>query len=160
MSTNSGKAPACEMASVVAMNVCGTVNTTSPGCTPQAIIAKRKASVPLLTAIEWLASQKAANASSNSSTIGPPTKPAVCKARRNTEVSSRSSSTCGVTKSRKGMLFGTLLRMDIGTFHSLFYVTQNLSWISGDDGVRWDIFRDDATSANNRILSDVGVGKN
>ena len=42
MSTNSGNAPACEIASVVAMNVCGTVNTTSPGCTPQAIIAKRK----------------------------------------------------------------------------------------------------------------------
>ena len=50
MSTNSGSAPACEMASVVAMNVCGTVTTTSPGFTPAAISAKRRASVPLLTA--------------------------------------------------------------------------------------------------------------
>ena len=31
MSTNSGSAPACEIASVVAMKVCGTVTTTSPG---------------------------------------------------------------------------------------------------------------------------------
>ena len=52
MSTNSGNAPACEMASVVAMNVCGTVTTTSPGFTPLAIRAKRRASVPLLTATE------------------------------------------------------------------------------------------------------------
>ena len=52
MSTNSGNAPACEIASVVAMNVCGTVTTTSPGFTPAAISANRRASVPLLTATE------------------------------------------------------------------------------------------------------------
>ena len=34
MSTKSGRAPAWLIASVVAMNVCGTVTTMSPGCTP------------------------------------------------------------------------------------------------------------------------------
>ena len=58
------------------------------------------------------------------------------------------------------MLFGTLLRMDIGTFHSLFDVTQNLGRISGNDSVGGNIFRDDATSAYNRVLADVGVGEN
>ena len=52
MSTNSGNAPACEIASVVAMKVCGTVTTTSPGFTPLAMRAKRRASVPLLIATE------------------------------------------------------------------------------------------------------------
>src|SRR5271156_1898980 len=92
--------------------------------------------------------------------MGPPMKPAVCRARRNTRVSSRSSPTCGVTRSRKGMLFGALLRMDIKSFHRLFDVTENLSRISSNDSVRGDILRDDATSAYNRVLADVGVRKN
>ena len=46
------RAPACEMASVVAMNVSGTVTTVSPGRTPAAISAKRRASVPLPTATQ------------------------------------------------------------------------------------------------------------
>ena len=47
MSTKSGRAPAWLIASVVAMKVCGTVSTMSPGCTPAAINANRTASVPL-----------------------------------------------------------------------------------------------------------------
>src|ERR1700739_5172229 len=58
------------------------------------------------------------------------------------------------------MLFGTPLRMDIRTFHRLFDVTDNLSRISGNDSVKWDIFSDDATRANNRVFAYVGVGKN
>ena len=111
MSTNSGNAPACEIASVVAMNVCGTVTTTSPGFTPLAMRAKRRASVPLLTATEWLTSQNFANADSNSSTMGPPIKLALRKALRKTSVNSCSSSTCGVIRSRKGMRLETLLEL-------------------------------------------------
>jgi hypothetical protein len=44
ISTKSGTAPAWEIASVVAMNVFGTVTTVSPGLIPAAIRAKRKAS--------------------------------------------------------------------------------------------------------------------
>src|SRR5437763_192002 len=70
MSTKSGRAPAWEMASVVAMNVFGTVSTVSPGCTPAAISAKRKASVPLPTPTQCGASQNSANSTSKYSTIG------------------------------------------------------------------------------------------
>ena len=49
MSTNAIVAPACEIASVVAMKVFGTVTTMSPLPMPAAIRAKRSASVPLLT---------------------------------------------------------------------------------------------------------------
>ena len=80
ISTNSGNAPVWEIASVVAMNVFGTVTTTSPDFTPAAMSANRSASVPLLTAAEHFASQKSAKAFSKSSTIGPPMKPAVRKA--------------------------------------------------------------------------------
>src|ERR1700722_9090111 len=157
MSTNSGIAPACEIASVVPMNVCGTVNTTSPVCTPEAIIAKRNASVPLLMAIEWLVPQKAANAFSNSSTIGPPMKPAVSRAWRNTPVSCCSSSRCGVTRSRKGMFSEFLLEMLIFTLHYLVDMTENPGRVSGHDGVGWNIFRDNTAGAHDDILTDVRV---
>src|ERR1035438_3386205 len=102
MSMNSGLAPAWEMASVVAINVFGTVSTTSPGRTPEAIKAKRSASVPLLTPTQWPESQKVANAFSNSSTIDPPTKLAVRNPLRKMPTSSFSSSRWGATRSRKG----------------------------------------------------------
>ena len=50
ISTNSGRALAWVIASVVAMKVLGTVTTQSPARTPAAIRAKRNASVPLLDA--------------------------------------------------------------------------------------------------------------
>ena len=53
MSTNTVRAPACEIASVVAMNVFGTVTTASPAPTPAAIRANRSASVPLPTPTQW-----------------------------------------------------------------------------------------------------------
>ena len=59
------------------MKVWGTVTTTSPVFTPLAMMAKRKASVPLLTATENLVSQNVAKAFSNPSTMAPPMKPAL-----------------------------------------------------------------------------------
>src|ERR1700678_545999 len=123
-------------------------------------MAKRRASVPLLTAIEWFVPQKAANASSKASTIGPPMKQAVCKARRNTPVSSCSSSRWGVTRSRNGMLLGMLFTIGIRTFRCLFYITQNPSRIAGYDRVGWDIFCYDAPRAHNCVLADVDIGEN
>ena len=61
MSTKSGRAPAWLIASVVAMNVCGTVTTMSPAWTPAAISANRTASVPLLTPTQCAVSQNLAN---------------------------------------------------------------------------------------------------
>src|SRR6266852_3598758 len=104
MSTKSGRAPAWEMASVVAMNVLGTVTTVSPGCTPAAIRANRKASVPLATPMQYCTPQNCAKSRSKSSTIGPPTNPAVFRALRKTDTNSSSSSRWGVTRSKKGML--------------------------------------------------------
>src|SRR5579862_3945568 len=97
------------MASVVAVKVRGTETTTSPSFTPAAVRANHNASVPLLTATECPASQKAANAFSKYSTIGPPMKPAERMTDWNTAVSSCSSSTCGVTRSRNAMLFEPLI---------------------------------------------------
>ena len=72
MSTKIGVAPTWEMASVVAIKVLGTVMTSSPGPTPVAMRAKRRASVPELTPMQYLLSQKAANSSSKPATLGPP----------------------------------------------------------------------------------------
>ena len=91
------------MASVVAMNVLGTVSTVSPGCTPAAISAKRKASVPLPTPTQCGVSQNSANSDSKSSTIGPPMNRALPSVARNTEINSSSNSRCTVTRSTSGM---------------------------------------------------------
>src|ERR1035441_9805107 len=131
-----------------------------PGLTPHAMMAKRNASVPLLTATEWLAPQKAAKAFSKFSTTGPPMKPAVSRARRNTPVSSFSSSTCGVIRSRKGMQFGIPLELCIGPLHSFIDITQNPGRISSHDRVGWNIFGDNAAGAYDRVLAHVGVGEN
>src|SRR5438309_4489262 len=104
MSPKSGRAPACEMASVVAMKVFGTVTTVSPGCTPAAIRANRKASVPLPTPTQCCAPQNCAKSRSKSSTIRPPTNPAVFRALRKTDTNSSSNSRWGVTRSMKGTL--------------------------------------------------------
>src|SRR5688572_7082242 len=85
------------------MNVFGTVTTVSPGRTPAAISAKRNASVPLATPTACRTSQKSANSRSNSSTIEPPTNPAVLSARRKTDTSSGSSASCCATRSRNGI---------------------------------------------------------
>src|ERR1017187_3360289 len=150
---NSGSAPACEMASVVAINVFGTVSTTSPGLTPQAMMAKRNSDLPLLTATEWLAPQKAAKAFSKFSTTGPPMKPAVSRALRNTPVSSFSSSTCGVIRSRKGMQLGMPLELCIGTLHSFIDETQNPGRISSHDRVGGNIFGDEIGRAHAELQS-------
>src|SRR2546427_740913 len=104
MSTKSGRAPACEMASVVAMKVFGTVTTVSPGRTPAAIRANRKASVPLPTPTHCCTPQNCAKSRSKSSTIRPPTNPAVIRALRKTDTDSSSNSRWGATRSKKGML--------------------------------------------------------
>ena len=92
MSTNSGLAPACEIASVVAMNVSGVVTAMSPRCTPAAISAKRSASVPLATPTQNRDSQNSAKSRSNSSTTVPPTNPAVSRVTSNADRSSSRSS--------------------------------------------------------------------
>src|ERR1035441_10643191 len=92
------------MASVVAMNVFGTVNTMAPGPMPAAIRAKRRASVPLPTPTQCWVVQYAAKSRSNSSTMGPPMNPAVSRARLKTADSSSFSSAWRVTRSRKGIL--------------------------------------------------------
>src|SRR5271155_1010730 len=50
--------------------------------------------------------------------------------------------------------------MDIVTFHSLFYVTQNLGRISGNDRVGGNVFGDYAASTHNCVLADARVGEN
>src|SRR5580704_40029 len=102
ISTKSGRPPACEIASVVAMNVCGTVRTISPAWIPAAIKAKRSASVPLFTPTQYFASQYSANSFSRPSTSGPPMKPAVVITLLHTSSNSPSSSRCMVTRSTKG----------------------------------------------------------
>ena len=57
-----------------------------------AMIANRRASVPLLTAMACCSWQNLRNAFSNSSTTGPPTKCAVCRPWRNAARQARSSS--------------------------------------------------------------------
>src|SRR2546430_2648124 len=54
MSTNTGFAPRREMEPAVAKNVYGTVTTSSPGPTPQAMNANKIASVPEATPTAWL----------------------------------------------------------------------------------------------------------
>src|ERR1700722_2188078 len=143
------------MASDVAINVLGTVTTTSPGPTPQAIKAKRSASVPLLTATEYSTVQNSAKASSNSATIGPPINPAVCSARRKTSVSSCSSFTCGVTRSRNGIW----LASDIGILSLRFDRPQSPCGVSSHDRVGWYIFGHDASGTDNRIFANAQIAK-
>src|SRR6266576_3910347 len=156
MSTKAMRAPACEIASVVAMKVCGTVTTMSPGATPAAIKAKRSASVPLLTPTQNCASQNSANSRSNSSTIGPPMNPAVAKVFFTTASNSVSSSWCGVTRSRNGTIavFVTVL------FFLLSNETQEFGGISGHNGVCRNIFCDHAPSADNGVLTDGDPAQN
>src|SRR4051812_33013922 len=70
-STYTGVAPQYEMAHDVAMNVIGTVMTSSPGPTPAARRARCRADVPELTATQCLAPTYSAKAASNSATRGP-----------------------------------------------------------------------------------------
>ena len=91
-SMNSGEALAWEMASAVAINVFGTVTTASPGQTPAATSANLKASVPLPTPTQCWLSQYRANSRSKSSTIEPPTNPALLRALRKIDTSSFSKS--------------------------------------------------------------------
>ena len=92
---------------MVAMNVFGTVMTTSPGPIPAAIRANRKrigaaADTDAIAAT----SQNSAKSRSNSSTIGPPMNPAVSKAvSENVDAAPLSAPRCGVTRSRNGISF-------------------------------------------------------
>src|SRR5690348_9215521 len=122
-STNSGPAPTWEMASVVAMNVFGTVITASPAATPAACKANRRASVPLPTPTQYFAPQNSANSRSNLSTVGPPMNPAVDSARWNAATNSCSSCACGVIRSRNGttvlFIFSPLLQFQFQVFEEL-----------------------------------------
>ena len=74
------------------MKVRGTVTTVSPGSTPAAISARRRASVPFAIPTQNRDSQNAAKSRSKSRTIGPPMKPAVSSAVSKTERNSSRSS--------------------------------------------------------------------
>ena len=75
MSTKTGLAPRREMAPAVAKKVNGTVMTSSPDLTPDAINAKSSASLPDAQPIAWRLPTYCAVAVSNSATLGPRTKP-------------------------------------------------------------------------------------
>src|SRR5262245_57668718 len=86
-STYTGTAPQYVMAHDVAMNVMGTVITSSPGPTPAAKSARCRADVPELTATQCLAPTYWAKAASNSATRGPRMKAAdsaACSSAGNT----------------------------------------------------------------------------
>ena len=52
MSINTGVAPTAVIASAVAIKVCATVITSSPGCSPSAANTIWRAAVPVLTAMQ------------------------------------------------------------------------------------------------------------
>src|SRR5271156_928584 len=164
ISTNAMRAPAWVIASVVAINVWDTVTTVSPCCTPAAINANRTASVPLAKPTQCLASQNLANSRSNSSTIGPPTNPALRKTFWQTARSSASSSTCGVIKSRKGIfsLLGiSSVLDDVIVFYKkpLFVdVAQDSCRIAGYHRVGGHVFGDYAAGSDQSILADGDLG--
>src|SRR2546425_6701390 len=150
MSTKSGRAPAWEMASVVAMKVFGTVTTVSPGCTPAAIRANRKASVPLPTPMQHCVPQNSANSRSKSSTILPPTNPAVFRALLKTDTNSSSSSRWGVTRSKKGMLPLPVIR------HPWLWRDQaeDPRRVPSHNGIVGHVAGDDAAGPDDGILPD------
>src|SRR5882762_677761 len=156
MSTNAMCPPACEMASVVAMNVWGTLITISPGSTPAAMKAKRRASVPLFTPTQNFASQNRANSRSNSSTMGPPMKPALLNAFFTTANNSSSSSLCDVTRSRNGTFVGLAILL----LFLLCDKPQKFGGISGHNGVRRYVLGYDAACSDNGVLTDSQIAEN
>src|SRR3972149_5549792 len=147
MSTKSGRAPACEIASVVAMKVRGTVTTVSPRWTPAAMSAKRRASVPLAMPTQKRDSQNWAKSRSNSWTMGPPMNPAVSRAALKTE--SRSS-----RRSRKGT---AALGIECPWFGG--DIAQEPRGVAGDDDARGHVAGDDAAGPDDGILADHHVGQ-
>src|SRR5579884_183382 len=154
MSMKCGKAPACEIASTVAMKVLGTVITTSPGATPAAIKANRRASVPLLTPTQWSTSQNLANSHSNSSTSGPPTNSEVLSARFKTATRSSSISACNPVRSRNGTLKAEHM------ISSSCDRSQKSGRIANNDHIVSHVLSDNGPGANNGVLSYRHVGKN
>src|SRR6267378_265572 len=156
MSTNAMSPPAWEMASVVAMKVCGTVITISPRSMPAAMKAKRSASVPLFTPTQNFVSQNRAKSRSNSSTVGPPMKPALLNAFFTTANDSSSSSLCGVTRSRNGTFVGLAMAL----LFLLCDKPQKFGGISGHNGVCRHVPGYDATCTDNGVLTDGQIAQN
>src|SRR5437870_6612389 len=156
MSTKSGCAPAWEMASAVAMKVLGTVTTMSPGATPAAISANRSASVPLPTPMQCFVSVNFAKSSSNFSTIGPPTNPAVSSAALKTDTSSSSSSRCCMMRSTSGIFTGVRSSRHLRAVDR----PQHTRRVSDDDRVGGHVARDHAAGPDQGVLADRDVGEN
>src|SRR5216683_5074338 len=156
ISTNAICAPAWEMASVVAINVCGTVTMMSPGCTPAAMNANRKASVPLFTPTQYFVPQNPANSRSNSSTIGPPMNPALLKAFFTTARSSSWSSWCGVTRSRNGIFVGFAMSLPFLLIHE----SQKPSRIPRYDCVCRNVLRHHASRPDYRVFANRHIAQN
>ena len=72
MSTNTGVAPVYRIEETVALNVCPTVMTSSPGPSPSPVKMHISATVPLLTAIAWRTPMNSAQRASSSATRRPP----------------------------------------------------------------------------------------
>src|SRR3990170_6183554 len=154
MSTKSGRAPAWEMASAVAMKVRGTVTTVSPRWTPAAMSAKRRASVPLAMPTQKRDSQNWAKSRSNSWTMGPPMNPAVSRAALKTESSSSRRSRWTVRRSRKGTsALGMESTSVVGD------IAQEPRGVAGDDAARGHVAGDDAAGPDDGILADNHVGQ-
>src|ERR1035437_4795209 len=137
------------------MNVFGTVTTTSPGCTPAAMRAKRNASVPLPTPTQCDVSQKAAKAFSNCCTIGPPMKVPVLRACRNTATSSFSRTRCREIRSRNGMLSFEVICHSQG----LCNMSKDSGRISGNDAVRRHVLGHHTSRTYNCIFAHRNLGE-
>src|SRR6185437_16263063 len=159
-STNSGRARACTTASAVAIKLLGTVITACPAPIPAASKAKRRASVPLLTPMQWRVPQNSAKPFSNCSSMGPLVNTAVLKAWLTTARISSCSSRCGLTRSRNGTedvrsMIAPLKRAQI---------TENSCRITRHDAVAGNIFGDHASGAhygvfaNGHTAQDGGAG--
>src|SRR5450759_3489138 len=102
MSTKTGMAPTCAMASAVAKKVKGVVMTSSPLPMPMAARIRNSASVPWPHATACLVPQYAAMASSSSLTLGPPMKPADAIVPRTASSSSSLSDRYWAFRSSRG----------------------------------------------------------
>src|SRR5258708_26155671 len=115
-----------------------------------------RAEVQLFTRTQKFASQTCASSRSNSSTMGPPMKPALLNAVFTTANNSSSSSLCGVTRSRNGTFVG----LAIALLFLLCDKPQKFGGISGHNGVCRHVPGYDATCTDNGVLTDGQIAQN
>src|SRR5688572_26437720 len=131
------------MASAVAMNVLGTVMTSSPGPTSRASRANQSASVPLPTPLACCTPQNPANSRSKRSTKLPPAK---ALESITCSIAARSSARIG-SCCRRRLRNGTC----INTFRDF---AENAAWIAGENRIGGDILGYHTASPDNGALPD------